>query len=235
MALKYKLDNLDGLEEAQKALYKQEGNVYILDVDGVEDGDTISLKNQVNKLLSEKRDADDKAKQAQKDADDAAAAKAKAEQEKAEKAGEWEQLAKSYKSEIDKLKGDIETGKEERRQEKINSTALEMAAELADGPNQKILSRFMADRLRIGENGELVVTDDKGNLTISTPDQLIEEFKSGADYASLITGSKATGSGAEGGQKGGGAAKPLNEMSDAERIQMNRDNPEEFAKLVANA
>jgi hypothetical protein len=47
MSLKFKLDSLDGLDEATKALYEKQGDKFVLKVEGLEDGDTAGLKNKV--------------------------------------------------------------------------------------------------------------------------------------------------------------------------------------------
>ena len=58
MALQFKLDaeSFETLDEGLKENYKQEGNVYLLDVDGIDNSDVSGLKAKVEQLLSEKKE-----------------------------------------------------------------------------------------------------------------------------------------------------------------------------------
>jgi len=132
---------------------------------------------------------------------------AEAERERvAKENGDHEQLYNSameankvLKAENDEIKGGIAT-------EKRDNAAMKIATELADGANVKLLSKFIAPRLKYTEEG-LKVTDAGGQLTVSTISDLATEFKNNADYASLLKGNQSSGGGASGGSNSGGAAK----------------------------
>lgn len=192
--LKYKLDSLEGLDEGQQELYKQEGNVYVLQVDGVDTGseDVSGLKAKVEELLTEKKTSEAKAREAeeakQRALDEAAA-------EKARKAGDIEALEQSWQKKFEEQQAVLDQQSKERAEDAIGRAAMGISGKLADGVNQENLEVFVRQRLRY-EDGEVKVTDEKGNLTISTVDQLTEEFRANERFASLVTGSKASGSGA---------------------------------------
>ncbi len=218
--MKYKLKTLDGLSDEQKALYKACDDGFVLNIEGMpEPEDTAGLKAKNEALLAEKKAEADKRKKAEKEAQDAADAKAR-------EKGDHESLLKSAEATIAELRGDIKTRDETAATSARDRVAMELAAELSEGHNQKILSRFISDRLRY-EDGAVKVTDENGNLTISTVDQLKEEFKNNDSYASLVIGSRASGGGA-GGNNGGGAATKFSDLSEKERVDLYKRSPEEY-------
>ena len=87
MALSYKLNNLEGVDDALKGLYNQVNGVFFLDVDGVESAESVEgLKN----ALQAQKDTVTALKQQEIDATTAAAA---AEQARLLEAGKHEELA----------------------------------------------------------------------------------------------------------------------------------------------
>lgn len=235
MALKRKLESLDGLSDDVKALYKQEGNVFVLDLDG-DDNNADALQKKIDDLLTEKKAAQAKQKQAEDDAAEAAEVARKAKESKAEKDKDFESLANSYKEKIDTLETQIGNMRTEAVNERIGSQAMKIATEVgAEGTNVELLSRFVKDRLKADDEGNIKVTDKDGNLVMNTFDDLVKEFKGGAEWAPFITGSKGSGSGAGGEKSGGGAPKKLSEMGDQERKELHESNPEEFSRLVSES
>ena len=191
--LKFKVDNLDGLDEETKKLYKAEGNVFVLDIEGNESGDVAGLKLKVETLLTEQKAEKRKTEEA-----DTARIKAEEEAatEKARKTGDIDALEASYKGKIATLDTQLSDERGLRAGDILKRAALQVASKLADGDNQDLLSGFIEKRLRV-EEGEIKVTDLAGNLTISTLEQLAEEFRSDAKYSALVTGSKGDGGGAK--------------------------------------
>jgi hypothetical protein len=227
MKLKYKLESLDGLSDEIKSCYEEKDGVFILiPPEGMPQGEDVTgLKAKVDELLNEKKAEAEKARTATEAARQAA-------EDAAKEKGDFEALSKSYKEKIESLEAQIEQGKKEANQKEIERQSVIIAAGLAEGANQEILSTFIGQRLRM-EDGELKVTDEKGNLTISTVDQLTDEFKNNAKFASLITASKASGSGASGAQggDGGSSGKKFSEMNEKERTELYNSNPEEYRRL----
>lgn len=126
----------------------------------------------------------------------------------AKKKGDFEQLHKSAMDENAKLKDSILSRDKKDASNAVNSAAMKLSITMADGDNAEMLSRFVADRLQFAE-GEVKILDKDGQLTISTLDQLKEEFIGDARYSSLLKGNQSSGGGANGGGKGNGVAKTI--------------------------
>lgn len=196
--LKFTVDTLDGLDETTAALYEPADDGFKLKVEGLPKTEDVSgLKAKVEELLGEKKRAEAERKEAEK-------LRKKAEEDKAQKAGDYEALSKTYKTELDQLKAQLQERDIAQAKSELQREAMSIASELADGSDQKILSRFVADRLRY-EDGAVKVTDANGNLTELTTAELAAEMKADPQFSSLVVGSRASGSGAAGAQ-GGGAA-----------------------------
>ena len=158
-----------------------------------------SMSGKMDELLSEAK----KAKNAKREEETARQA---AEEASAKASGDHEQLLKSSEAKREKLQGDYDSLINGNNREKINNAALKMAGELAEGYNAEILSESIAKRLKISD-GMLKVTDDNGELTVSTLDELKTIFKNNDRYASLLKGNQSSGGGATGGSNSGSAAK----------------------------
>lgn len=202
MALKYKLDAdaFGALEESQQGFYKQEGNVYVLEVDGFDKGndDLAGLKAKVDQLLTEKKEAERKAReeseQARKQADEAAKAK-----------GDYEQLYKSQQTEAEKWKAEYQKLQDTVKQSSVKAEAARIAGTLTrDTARAQLLTEKIAGRLSLTDDG-IKVTDDSGQLTVSSLDDLTHQIKTAFPF--LVDGSQASG-GAATGSKGGAADSP---------------------------
>ncbi len=242
MALKRKIDKatFDALPADVQKEYKAEGMDYVLDVEGgIED--PAELKRAKDR---EKQRADEEKKRAdalQKEKDDAAAANGDDATAAARKAGDIATLEKAWKKKEDDAKaaGDkqAETLRASLQRTLIDGTAASMAAALSAPPN--VLVPHIKSRLSIDFTGPepvLRVVGADGKPTALTVEELQQEFVANADFAAIITGSKANGGGAPGGkQGGGGASKKLSEMNDAERTAYAKANPTAFEKEAAAA
>ena len=151
---------------------------------------TESMRLKMDELLGETKKAKDLRRQAEEQAKIEA-------QEKAQKAGDYEQLHKSSESERAKLQEQLDSLQNNIAKEKEQSTAMRLASSLADGANAEILSEFVARRLKFSDNS-IKVLDNDGSLTVSSLDQLKSEFESDARYKSLLKGSQSSGGGATG-------------------------------------
>jgi hypothetical protein len=227
--MKYQIDKaaFDALEPALQALYRAQGDQYVLAVEGLPQSEDVEgLKRQNQTLLDEAKEAKRKAREAQdqltqKELD---AAKAR---------GDYEQLYASSEqtlaAERQRL-ADLTASIEKRD---LNASAAKVATAIADGPNAEILAEFIERRLRIVD-GQVRVTDAGGNLTVSSLEDLGKEFQKEPRYASLVRGSQANGGGAAGG-KGGGATKTWDQMTGMEKVELRRNDPAEHARLKAAA
>ncbi|MDF2489441.1 MAG: hypothetical protein K0S77_2063 [Pseudomonas sp.] len=228
--MKYLIDKaaFDALEPSLQALYKAQGDQYVMEVEDLPTGggDLEGLKRQNQTLLDEAKEAKRQAREAkdqltQKELD---AAKAR---------GDYESLYTSSEqtlaAERQKL-ADLQASIESRD---LGSAASKIATGIADGPNAEILAEFIGRRLRVVD-GQVRVTDAGGNLTVSSLEDLGKEFQKEPRFASLVRGSQAGGGGAAG-LPGGGATKTWEQMTGMERVELRRTDPAEHARLKAAA
>lgn len=148
-----------------------------------------ALRKHTSELLAETKSAKQKAR-------DEAHAKEQAKLEKAKKEGDYEQLLKSSEQQRAELKNQLEQLQHNISSEKVQTHAMKLATELADGPNAKILAKFIGERLKYTDEG-MKVLDSAGNLTVLGDDYLMQEFSS-SDFKSLLRGSKSSGGDAKG-------------------------------------
>lgn len=180
------------------------------------------LKQHNEKLIGEKRQRDEAARQAQ-------AERERIEQEAAKKNGDYEALEKSYQEKLQARENELNELYKQRDAQSINGESQRLASQLADTPtNQRLLQRFIKDRLSVVD-GQVKVVDEQGQPSASTIDDLANEFKSSGVYDSLLTGTKGSGSGGNGtGSKG---TRSAHEYTEAERIELAKTNPEQFKQL----
>lgn len=97
MTLKYQVKTLDGLDEAVAGMYKKDGDVYVLAVDGLPQvEDTSALKSALDHEREKRKRAVEDAQQAREAAQQAA-------DEKARKDGDIQALEDSWKAKLAKL------------------------------------------------------------------------------------------------------------------------------------
>lgn len=177
------------------------------------------LRKHNETLLSEKKTETEKrkAEQAEKD---------KQAEELARKKGDFETLEKQYQDKIAGLEKQLADQVAERNTDLIKSQSAKMAGQLSSNAhNQEILQMLIEKRLTV-ENGQVKVTDGNGNLTISSVDELVAEFKNGGKFDSLIDGTKASGTGATGQN-----TKQAQDYTEAERVALAQSNPTLFNQL----
>ena len=180
------------------------------------------LKQHNEKLIGEKRQRDEAARQAQ-------AERERIEQEAAKKNGDYEALEKSYQEKLQARENELNELYKQRDAQSINGESQRLASQLADTPtNQRLLQRFIKDRLSVVD-GQVKVVDEQGQPSASTIDDLANEFRSSGIYDSLLTGTKGSGTGGNGtGSKG---TRSAHEYTEAERIELAKTNPEQFKQL----
>lgn len=211
------------LEESQQGFYTQKGEVYQLAVEGLPQGEDVTgLKSQVEALLSEKKSEQAKRRQAEEE-------KAREEAERLAAEGNYKQLFESSQQQSADWEQRYKALEQKIEQGSISQTAIKAATDIADGANAEILAEFITRRLKMVD-GQVKVTDVAGNLTVSTIEQLKEEFKNDSRWSSLIRGSQSSGGGAA--NPRGGAAKEFKDMSESERKALLQTNPAEFERQV---
>lgn len=177
------------------------------------------LRKHNETLLAEKKAETEKrrAEQAEKD---------KQAEELARKKGDFETLEKQYQDKIAGLEKQLADQVAERNTDLIKSQSAKMAGQLSSNANnQEILQMLIEKRLTV-DNGAVKVTDGNGNLTISSVDELVAEFKNGGKFDSLIDGTRASGTGATGQN-----AKQAQDYTEAERVALAQSNPTLFNQL----
>lgn len=150
-------------------------------------------QEDLQKVVAKKEELLTETKKAKQDKADQIAAAAKAEQDKALKDGEYERLFHSEAAKSKALEQELNNERTSNRQEKIQSHAMKLAIELADGDalSAKLLSKFLNESIA-------KMADERGSLDDSVLKAVKKEFQNNADYAPLLSGSKAKGGGALG-------------------------------------
>jgi len=178
---------------------------------------TAGLKAKVDELLSEKKRVQQEREEARHQA------KLEAE-EKAQKENDYKQLFESQKVESDTLRKTIEQMNNEISRQKITAEAGKIATSLTkDTQRADLLSEKISQRLTLVD-GELRVTDDSGQLTVSTVDELAQAVRT--KYSFLVDGTQASGGGAA--RSEGRAEDKPKEISRTEFDALNHGQRAEF-------
>lgn len=114
--------------------------------------------------------------------------------EKAQKDGEFEKLWQTAEQQRKALEEQLQNERTAYKSEKIQSHAMKLAVELADGDasSATLLSKFVQETISR-------MADEKGSLDENVLVAVKKEFQNNAVYAPLLSGSKAKGGGALGG------------------------------------
>jgi hypothetical protein len=227
MALKYEIDNLDGVSDALKTEYEKTGEgKYRLKVDGVED--VTGLKKNRDDLLSEQVKAKERIKAMETELEEFKKSKAKG-------SGNYDDVVKMYEDKINAIKTETETNISQMRSQigqlTAGAEATKLAAKLArtvkgeDGKDYStidVLEPLIKQRTRTDiKDGKavLVVLDKNGNPTVNTMEDLEKEIVSNPAYSPLITGSKASGAADQGAGPGKMADNDIMKLSPVERMK----------------
>lgn len=183
-----------------------------------------AIKSNRDEILREKKALKDK-----QDALDAE--KSQKEQENLKSKGDIEALEKQYKDLIAQKDEAIANMLKANNDKLIDATAKDIATSLASNANNaNLLKTLIQNRITVGDNGEIKVLDANGQLSINTVDQLKNEIKSCGLYDSLITGTHASGVGAQGGNTPTGTKSPA-DYTEKERVDLFNSNPALFKQL----
>ena len=181
--------------------------------------ETSGLKSKVDELLAEKKRVQQEREEARSQAKQQAEEKAKAE-------NDYKQLFESQKEEANTLRGKLEEMNASIAKQKVSSEAGKIAAQMTkDTQRAALLQKEISQRLTIVDD-QIRVTDDSGQLTVSTLDDLASNIKS--SYPFLVDGTQANGGGAA--RSEGRAEERVKEISRAEFDQMDQGQRAEFFK-----
>lgn len=161
-----------------------------------------SIKSKMNELLSETK----KAK----------AERSRAQEEAAKKNGDFEQLFESQKQKTQEWQTRFEELNGQIASEKVNTEALKIASNIADGANAELLATFVKNRLKYSEEG-VQVLDNSGQLTVSSLDDLANEFKQDPKFSSLVKSPNSVGGGATGNSSGASGSAKVMTRSDFDK------------------
>tara|TARA_R110000868_G_scaffold338663_1_gene599429 strand:+ start:5381 stop:6040 length:660 start_codon:yes stop_codon:yes gene_type:complete len=180
---------------------------------------TQGLKAKNDELLSEKKKVQLAMTEAEKRASQEAEEKLKA-------GNNYKQLYESQKAESEKYRSEVDSLQNSFKQNKISAEAAVIAATLTkDVARAELLREKLSQRITIVD-GEIRVTDSKGQLTVSTLDELTATIK--LAYPFLIDGSQANGGGAT--RSNGRADSGIKEISRTEFDSMSQQSRATFFK-----
>lgn len=145
----------------------------------------------IQAIVAKKDQLLDETKKAKAARDAADHAANKAAEDKAQKDGEFEKLWKTAKDRETELTQKLANIEKANRDEKVQISAMRIAAELADGDNIELLSDFVQRNLD-------KMANDQGALSADVIEAVKDEFKNNSKYRSLLRASKAQGGGAVG-------------------------------------
>lgn len=239
MALKSVLTTLDGLSEDVKKEYTERDGKFYLDIEGLDEHPGVGALKRAKdheKTLRQKAEEKVTAIEDQLTAkdneieglrtgavpkDDVAALKTSYETKLTQKETEFNDKYNQLNSLVEK--------------HMLDGEALRLATEISTVP--ALLVPHIRGRLKLEEvEGQLSVSvlDLGGKPSAASMDDLRKELLSNKNFAPILIGNKASGGGANGGSGGGGASKKLSEMTGAERVAYQKENPEGFrAELQA--
>lgn len=204
MALKKKIDEatFKALPKEVQENYTKSGENYILDL---ENDDADELRRAKDRANEEAKEAKKLAKTLAKELEELKETIGDGDKEK-----DIAKLTKAFDAKLAKLQSDFEAATKTAgdkiasrdalvKKNIIDATTREIAAKISTVPN--LMARELATRLDVEidpDTGEasLQVLDSKGKVSSATLEQLTKEFTTNKDFASIIIGSKAAGSGA---------------------------------------
>ncbi|QVQ56293.1 hypothetical protein QA038_gp13 [Salmonella phage JD01] len=185
------------------------------------------LKANQEALLSEKKEAARRAKEAEEE-------RQRAHQEALKAAGKMDEFEKTIRSQYEPVLKE----KEERY--------ASLAARILGSERKAVLSSFAGDFItpeaveilapfvKTEFEGEDVVTKfmgADGNVVTTDPEQFRKYLREHKAFSHLIKANAASGGGASG-NKGGGAAPAFKDMSESERLALYKSNPAEFERQL---
>ena len=231
MKLKQKIskEEFDELNDGIKELYEENNGSYVLPLEE-DDSLKTALQRERDEHKQTKAKNDEKVEELQRQMEEIKSQYESKQQEKAKENGDFESLLKSSEQKRQEIEQKYNQLTDQIAQEKLEHEASKIANKLGNTPeNAELLSFFVKQRLKYTDEG-LKVTDEQGNATISTVDELEKEFTESNRYASLVKGSQASGGGASG--SGSGGTKTFNDYSEAELTQIANTNPSKFQEIL---
>lgn len=183
------------------------------------------LKANNEALLSEKKEAARRAKEAEEE-------RQRAHQEALKSAGKMDEFEKTIRGQYEPVLAEKDAKYSALASRVLGSERKAVLGSFAGDFITPEAVDILAPFVRTEFEGDDVVTKfvgSDGNVITTDPEQFRKYLREHKAFSHLIKANAASGGGASGG-KGGGAAKTLSEMNDAERIAFAQSNPAEFKR-----
>jgi DNA repair exonuclease SbcCD ATPase subunit len=214
--IEYQVDSIEDLDESVQGLYEQNGDKFVLKVTGMpQPEDTTGLKNKVEQLMDEAKEAKRKAKQLEE-------MKAQQEEDIAKEKGEFKTLWEQAQNRLAEKDNELKEFTAKIQQKDIDAASAQIGARLAksDTKRAEVLSDYASKYARHdGERVQFLI----GGMEVDSA-ALMDHLKK--EFPFLVDGSSATGGGASS-SSSSGAAK---QISRAEFDRMTPDRKMSFIK-----
>jgi len=233
--MKCKIDRTayDKMDAAFQAEYSQDGDDFILTLDGAPDTGALKRAKDHEKERRQKAEAElvtVKATLTEKEDELIDIRKGVIPKD------DVDALETSWKKKMDDQKADYETRLTESEGSLtgllVDSVANRIAGDISTVPS------LMAESIKQRLTTEIVdgkrvtrVLDAAGKPSALTIEELQKEIVANPTFAPIIVGSKASGSGANGGGSNNGSAKTFSGMSESERVSLFREDPNKYRSL----
>lgn len=237
LALTLDAEKHSALDSALQPFYvKQDDGNYRLDADIP---DSSGLKAKAEELLGETK----RERELRKAAEDRLAAleaeRQQALEDNARAKGDVDSLTKSHEERIAKINeqsgSEISALRKQIYELTVGQTASSISNELAIKGSAIAILPHVQSRLSLDTDNEgnqkLWVLDANGKKTDMTIEELKQEFRANEAFKPLIAANGASGSGANGANGGAGQITKATDMSEADRINLARNNPELFKQI----
>lgn len=217
MKLKRKITKSDfeQLTDTHKALYVENGESYVLDIEDTAFSELKAEKEAVKKELDEYR-----AKEAERieKAEKRALERAKEDYDKAKSNLDVDALEKSWQDKYAKLEqqyGAVESKYNSHvKKTLIDTTVFEMANKISTSP--ALITPHIRSRLDVdlsGDEPKLYVLDEHGQRSAQTVGELEKLFIDNKDFSAIIKATSASGGAKAGGSIVGSGAQPEQKLS----------------------
>lgn len=225
MKLKRKIskDEFEKLSEELQGIYSEEGDSYMLTLEGDEDAGALKRAKDREKEL--RREAETKLAEMENRLSEI-------EGDDARKKGDIQTLEKSWQKKIEetetKYKGELENLQSFAKSQLVDSVASSLASELSTSP--RLLMPHIKSRLQADFEGDKPATrilDKDGKPSALSIEDLKNEFLTDKDFSSILIASKA--SGGAGGEK---KAQGFGESGGEKPKDLSSLNPKEMAAYL---
>lgn len=185
------------------------------------------LKANNEALLSEKKEAARRAKEAEEE-------RQRAHQEALKSAGKMDEFEKTIRGQYEPVLAEKDAKYSALASRVLGSEHKAVLGAFAGDFITPKAAEILAPFVKTEFEGDEVVTKfvgTDGNVITTDPEQFRKYLREHEAFSHLIKANAASGGGASGG-KSGGAAKTLSEMNDAERIAFSKSDPAEFKRQL---